>query len=201
MAKKNDNSGQEHGRELFEIQAVADDTSKRCGEAIEAAFLAVVCKLRIPVCKPWGDSERYDFVVDWGKGFWRVQVKSATYCSGPRSGGMYHATAGHNGETFTRKDMDFVVVHIVPLNMWYVVPIEIAEGLAALWFNPRSNGARFERYREAWCLLDCGRKRRGRADIPVRCRSKAVKVQCAVCPLRAELWKPVSRRSRSRADK
>lgn len=70
MRKKNNNSGtKEHGRELIEIQAVADDNNKRRGEVAEAAFLAKVCSLRLPICKPWGDSERYDFVVDWGKDF------------------------------------------------------------------------------------------------------------------------------------
>jgi hypothetical protein len=74
MRKKNDNSGEGQGMELqaldiksncnikgvgqecptqtIEIQAVADDTNKRMGEAVEAAFLAKVCQLRIPVCKP-----------------------------------------------------------------------------------------------------------------------------------------------------
>src|SRR5882672_7006929 len=68
MENENDNSGREREEEVIDIQAVADDNCKRLGEAVEAAFLAKVCKLRIPVCKPWGDSERYDFVVDWGKG-------------------------------------------------------------------------------------------------------------------------------------
>ena len=183
MEENNDNSGEEREKEAIEIQSVAEDNSKRCGEAIEAAFLAKVCNLRIPVCKPWGDSERYDFVVDGGKGFWRVQVKGASYCSLSRDGSKYHAGAGSNGKTFTKKDMDFVVVQIVPEELWYVVPIEIAEGLTALWFNPRSKKARFEKYREAWCLLDCPRKRRGRGDVPVLCRSKELKVRCAVCPL------------------
>jgi hypothetical protein len=45
--------------------------------------------------------------------------------------------------------MDFVVAHIVPEDLWYVVPIAMAEGLTGLWFNPRSRTARFEKYREA----------------------------------------------------
>jgi hypothetical protein len=169
--------------EVIELQAVADNTSKRTGEAVEAAFLNKVCGLRIPVCKPWGDSERYDFVVDWGKGFWRVQVKGGSYYERSK----YQVGAGGKGKPFTKEDMDFVVVHIVPEDLWYVVPIEIAEGLSALWFNPRSTRSRFEKYREAWCLLDCPRKMRGRGDIPVRCRSEEVKVQCAVCPLRGRI--------------
>jgi hypothetical protein len=165
---------------IIELQAVADNTSKRCGEAVEAAFLAKVCKLRIPICKPWGDSERYDFVVDWGKGFWRVQVKGGSYFERSK----YQVGSGGGGKPFTKDDMDFVVVHIVPEDLWYVVPIEMAEGLVALWFNPRSKKARFEKYREAWCLLDCPRTERGSGDLPVRCRSEGVKVRCAVCPLR-----------------
>jgi hypothetical protein len=184
MEEKNNNSGTKRMKEVIDLQAVADDNHKRSGEAVEAAFLAKVCRLRIPVCRPWGDSERYDFVVDWGKGFWRVQVKGGSYCSRAGNSSKYHVRAGHNGQTFTKEDMDFVVAHIVPEDLWYVVPIEIAEGLTGLWFNPRSTRARFEKYREAWCLLDCARSGRGRRDLPVRCRSEAVKVRCAVCPLR-----------------
>ena len=189
MDKKNDNSGTEQEKEVIDLQAVADDNTKRVGEVIEAAFLATVCKLRIPVCKPWGDSERYDFVVDWGKGFWSVQVKG-----GARGkGSIYTVSAGRSGKVFTKDDMDFVVVHIAAEDLWYVVPVEIAEGLTSLWFNPRTKRSRFEKYREAWCLLDCGQNERGREDIPRRCRSEEVKVRCAVCPLQQNVssQKPV----------
>ena len=179
-------------KEVIDLQAVADNNPKRVGEVIEAAFLAKACKLRIPVCKPWGDSERYDFVVDWGKGFWSVQVKGGA----SQGGSFYKVMAGSEGKVFTKDDMDFVVVHIVPEDLWYVVPVEIAEGRSTLWFNTRSTRSRFEKYREAWCLLDCPQKARGRGDIPRRCRSEEVKVQCAVCPLQQSLARPVKIRPR-----
>jgi len=191
MDENKDNSDTGREREVIELQAVAGDTPKRVGEMIEAAFLAKVCKLRIPVCKPWGDSERYDFVVDWGKGFWSVQVKG-----GVRGELFYTAHAGRRGKVFTKEDMDFVVVHIAPEDLWYVVPIEIAEGATALWFNPRSTRSRFEKYREAWCLLDCGQNERGREDIPRQCRSEEVGVRCVVCPLRQGPASPVKIRRR-----
>ena len=177
MEKNNNNSDDEQQQESIDLQAVAEDNTKRMGEAVEAAFLAKVCHLRIPVCKPWGDSERYDFVVDWGKGFWSVQVKGGACLER----GRYKVGPGGSGKPFSKDDMDFVVVHE---EVWYIVPIEIAEGLSTLWFNPRSARARFEKYREAWCLLDCPRSARGKNDLPIQCRSQAVKVQCAVCPLR-----------------
>src|SRR5580693_10595961 len=102
MDEKNDNSGAEQEKEVIDLQAVADNNPKRVGEVIEAAFLAKVCKLRIPVCKPWGDSERYDFVVDWGKGFWSVQVKG----SSALDGASYRVRAGAAGKVFTKDDMD-----------------------------------------------------------------------------------------------
>jgi len=186
MDEKNNNSHEAQEKEGIDLQAVADDNTKRMGEAIEAAFLAKVCKLRIPVCKPWGDSERYDFVVDWGKGFWRVQIKGGACLER----GRYKVGPRGSGKPFSKDDMDFVVVHIVPEDAWYIVPIEVADGLSTLWFNPRSTRARFEKYREAWCLLDCPRSARGRGDLPIRCRSEEVKVRCAVCPLRALTKRP-----------
>jgi hypothetical protein len=183
MEKKNDNSGVgRRAEEVIELQAVADDGSKRRGEAAEAAFLARACSLRLVVCKPWGDSERYDLVVDHGKGFWRVQVKGKW---APKRSNYTVSTENNWGRTYTRDEIDFFVVHIVRENVWYVVPIEVAEGRKSLSFNPRSRrNAMYERYREAWCLLDCSRKVRGWKDIPVLCRSKEVGVRCAVCPLR-----------------
>jgi hypothetical protein len=64
--------------------------------------------------------------------------------------------------------MDFGGIPIVPEEVWYAIPIEIAEGSVKLWFDPRSTPARFEKYREAWCRWDCPNKARGGKDIPVR---------------------------------
>jgi hypothetical protein len=49
--------------------------TKRTGELSEAAFLHKAVSLGFKVTKPWGDSERYDFVVDSGGRLWREQIK------------------------------------------------------------------------------------------------------------------------------
>jgi len=72
--------GMTKSSEVIEIQAVALNTIKQRGEASEAAFLAQATALGFAVAKPWGDSRRYDFVVDSGYGLWRVQVKSTNLC-------------------------------------------------------------------------------------------------------------------------
>src|SRR5713101_5796591 len=67
-------------------------SSKRRGEVVELAFLYKAVSLGFGVAKPYGDSECYDFIVDWsgdsgapnsggdshgpGGHLWRVQVKS-----------------------------------------------------------------------------------------------------------------------------
>src|SRR5438552_11189157 len=49
---------------------------KRAGEISEAAFVLRAHSLGFLVAKPWGDSEKYDFVLDAGSRLWRVQLKS-----------------------------------------------------------------------------------------------------------------------------
>ena len=55
-------------------------TDKQRGELAEMAFMFKAAGLGFGVAKPWGDSEHYDFALDTGKRFVRVQVKS-TYVS------------------------------------------------------------------------------------------------------------------------
>ena len=50
-----------------EINAVGLTTHKARGEAAEAAFLAKATGLGFGVAKTWGESERYDFILDSGQ--------------------------------------------------------------------------------------------------------------------------------------
>ena len=147
---------------------------------MEAEFLAKVARLGFHVSKPWGDSDRYDFVVEAGSGFWRVQVKS-TRC---RRGEKYVLALATDGEPYNEREIDFLVVYVEPEDLWYVVPIEMVASLAGLGLYPWLRKSKFDRYREAWCLLACSRKARGWRNVPVVCRCKKLAVRCAVCPNR-----------------
>jgi len=174
-----ENNNPESSTESIEIHAVAEPTRKRRGEASEAAFLARASGLGFTVSKPWGESDPYDAVVDSGHGLWRVQVKCAT----SYHGGQYSVKGGGDTHNYTEDDIDFLVAHIVPENIWYVIPIVAFQGHTMLHLCPRGTGkAKYEKYREAWCLLDCLPKARGWKDIPIRCRCAALPVRCAVCP-------------------
>jgi hypothetical protein len=59
--------------EPITLHASAEPTRKRRGEAAEAAFLARATHLGFTVLIPWGDSNRYDSVVELNHGLLRVQ--------------------------------------------------------------------------------------------------------------------------------
>jgi hypothetical protein len=54
-------------------------TTKQRGESAEIAFLYKASNLGFGVAKPYGDSDRYDFILSWDERLWRVQVKSTTH--------------------------------------------------------------------------------------------------------------------------
>lgn len=115
--------------------------TKRTGELGEAAFLHQAAARGYKILRPWGDSERYDFVIDAGAGFRRIQVKcteslnargyqvQSTFCDRRRKGKL------------TRHDIDFLAAYIIPLDLWYIVPVQAFPASASLRFYPGSKDA------------------------------------------------------------
>jgi hypothetical protein len=159
-------------------------TGSRRGDTAEAEFIARACGLSFRVAKPWGNIDPYDVLVGMGSGFWRVQVKCAYHQ--PNRG--YEAMATSTTAVYTKNEIDFYAAWVVQKNIWYIVPIEAGIGYRWLHFNPEYIGqrgeSRLEKYREAWCLLTCKPRARGRNDIPARCRCRELPVRCAACPLK-----------------
>jgi hypothetical protein len=129
---------------------------KEKGELGELAFLHKAASLGFGVAKPYGDSECYDFILDSGERFWRVQVKSIYGLS--RYG--YRAISQRsNNQPYTAADIDFLVVYVVPLNLWYVIPVNHVAASTVVTFYPsgcRKSAGRYECYREAWHLMAPG---------------------------------------------
>jgi len=129
---------------------------KRMGELSEAAFMLKVRTLGFGIAKPWGDSERYDFIVSSSPRLSRVQLKSTEVL---RARGYdvqpIYSVYGKGKITYTAEDIDFLVAHIVPVDAWYVLPIEAVTSSTSLRFYPDipCKCARWEIYREAWHLL------------------------------------------------
>jgi hypothetical protein len=151
-----------------------DQTCKQRGELAEIAFLHKAAGLGFGVAKPYGDSERYDFILDSGERLWRVQVKSvsATY---PRGSHGYRTASCHSRGSckdlpYTADEIDFFVAYIVPLDIWYVIPVKLVTPVLGMCFYPSGSrlGGRYEPYREAWDLMAPGGDQKAQPPLLIR---------------------------------
>jgi hypothetical protein len=74
---------------------------------------------------------------------------------------------GKGRAVYTKKDIDFIAAHVVPLDIWYIIPVEICTPAPMLRFYPhrKAKKMRLEPYREAWHLLQSEEDREdGRED-------------------------------------
>jgi hypothetical protein len=172
----------------------APRNSKRAGELSEAAFLHKAVGLGFRVTKPWGDSERYDFVLDSGRRLWRVQIKCTAVL---RAGGYHiqpiHFVYGKNKVVYTAEDIDVLAAHVVPLDVWYLVPVgALAQGRSLrLYPDDGCKTARFEKYREDWDLF---RGEGAEAGDEVAAREELDALDDSIPPAfarwRPPVWKP-----------
>jgi PD-(D/E)XK endonuclease len=130
--------------------------TKRTGERSEAAFLHKASSLGFGVARPWGDSERYDFILDNGRQLLRIQTKATNSLRAKAYETRATYTTGKGRTVYTREDIDFIVAHIIPLDLWYIIPVEICTPHPMLRFYPhrQAKKMRLEKYREAWHLLE-----------------------------------------------
>lgn len=98
---------------------------KQRGEWVELLFMTVASGLGFTVAKPWGDSARYDVVVENEGRFLRIQVKSTEQGAG--SGYICHLHMC--GRLYTAKDIDYFAVYVLPLDLWYIFPARTLAGL------------------------------------------------------------------------
>jgi PD-(D/E)XK endonuclease len=142
---------------------------KRRGEWVELQFMARAAHHGLTVSKPWGDSARYDFIVESNSKFHRVQVKSTTWKSGQaylcntvsrNKMGLLHG--------YTPAQIDFFAFYIIPEDLWYIVPtVELVRAKWAVFLNPYQPKNRYFRYLEAWHLLTGARPRRPQRAISI----------------------------------
>ena len=129
-------------------------------ELSELAFVHKAASLGFGVSKPYSAREAFDFILisrdpPSEEKLWRVQVKSTARLSK----GVYHVAAVHcvGGQTrrYLPSEIDFLVVHIIPDDSYFVFPVHAITGRPNIYLPPKNSGrARaLEGYREAWHLL------------------------------------------------
>jgi hypothetical protein len=132
---------------------------KRIGERAECAFLWQAYEHGLLVSQPFGDSAPYDFIVDnrgpGRSGIWRIQVKCSTRLN--HSG--YKISAHHlYHQPYHPDEVDFFAAWIVPLDLWYIIPVAKVHPRRNVALYPHVEGScgKYEPYREAWHLLVSG---------------------------------------------
>ncbi len=55
---------------------------------------------------------------------------------------------------YTKKEIDFIACYVVPGDVWYIVPVKVAEKLAGnIWLSPHRPVDRHKKFMEAWDLF------------------------------------------------
>jgi len=131
--------------------------TKRLGELSELALAHKAATEGFGIAKPYGDSERFDFILisrGWPEGdkLWRVQIK----CTASLINGLYHVSpARHSCGSvipYLPTEIDFVIVHIIPDDSYFIFPIRETPTCLALRPKDHPRGIH-EPHREAWDLM------------------------------------------------
>ena len=132
--------------------------TKDRGDLTEIEFMVAGARRGFVVAKPYGDNEHYDLLLDAGQRVWRVQVKL--------SGARHHRgfTVRSSWRTsrkqmpYSPAEVDFLAVMIEKKRIWYMIPVRALGGRLTIHLYPfgsrRGSSNRFEKYREAWYLLE-----------------------------------------------
>jgi hypothetical protein len=92
--------------------------------------------------------------VDNGSRLYKVQVKTSVF-QDKNNQGSWKFMVAHGSKIkkhYTKNDVDFVACHIVPLDLWYILPIE-AMDILRLGLRPESKDSKWNIFKEAWHLL------------------------------------------------
>lgn len=115
-------------------------TPKEIGERSEAQVIAKFLQAGLVVLTPFGDSQRYDLVVDQDGRFIRVQCKTGKIVKGA----LRFPTCSNNWRTGKTKnyrgDVEFFAVYSPELDAVYVVPVgDVGTKLGFLRIAPPGN--------------------------------------------------------------
>ena len=125
--------------------------SKLRGEWAEVYFMQEAMARGFVVAKPYGDSQKYDLIVEFRGVFSRVQVRSCFRKLGNRY--PVKATQGKKSQTYSISDLDFLAACAVPKRSWYIIPVRETGDRGTILLGSHSLRSNFEKFRDAWHLL------------------------------------------------
>jgi hypothetical protein len=136
---------------------------KHRGDIFEMQFMIEASTRGFGVAEPIGDNERYDVILDRGRGkIWRVQVRGSGYVH--QNGFLVRTCWRTKGKRmpYTTKQIDFLAAVFSGKRnrgqqIWYLIPVRALCNRLDVTLYPfgtrHDRHPPFEKYREAWQLL------------------------------------------------
>src|SRR5437868_3830982 len=93
--------------------------SKKRGEVAELRFAAKAASLGLAVAKPYGENDKYDFIVGQ-RVLRRVQVRSSIFAS--NGGFRFGLKSGSAKQAMPSGAIDCLAAYVYPEDVWYVIP-------------------------------------------------------------------------------
>jgi hypothetical protein len=128
------------------------------GEWAELLFMARAAELGLSIVRPWGDSSPYDVglvlnnnaIANARPDLLRIQIKS-TRCR--HSAGAYKCHIDSNGVPYGLHDLDFIAAYVIPVKLWYIIPLAATHGQSEVLLAPNRPKSKYAKFKEAWHLL------------------------------------------------
>jgi hypothetical protein len=125
------------------------------GDLGEVAFLHKATELGFMVAKPYGTIHPFDFILQGGQNLWRMQIKAVSHLRKGLYPVSISRSQGQRLRAYTKSEVDFVAVYIIPEKTWYILPVREVAKCRTLRFRRKGHHRPdiYAHYREAWYLL------------------------------------------------
>lgn len=138
------------------------DRKHRVGEVGEATFVYRATQLGLKVAKPMSGKESYDYILDNRPRCWKVQVKTTETLASKLSYRVNCGKGATQKEAYAEGEIDFLVIHVIPEDAFYILPWEALEGRVGLIVPSlrRKDLGAFAQHLGRWDLLTSARRKR-----------------------------------------
>ena len=121
------------------------------GNISELAFHLEATSKGLVVSKPVSQATVYDCLVDNNKSILKIQIKS-TFSEGP-SFSVNIGRGSTSKETYTSKEIDYFVIYLAKIKVWYIIPVQELADQIKITFFPYSHQSKWNKFKGCWDFL------------------------------------------------
>lgn len=125
------------------------------GSYAQAAFVKECLERKLEISEPIVDIYGYDYLINISKNtHLKIQCKSVSIPDKRnKNNKTYKINVRHGAQGKAYKDQfHFMVAFIIPLNLWYIIPIEELNK-TTIRVNPFSTNCKYKKYLNSWFLI------------------------------------------------